>query len=266
MKNFSFPSLNEVESFRNTLNSEQGVFGPFMITGDPAFVECAGYAGYDFVLLDMEHGPVSFERLQNLIRAANIAKIMPVVRVPRGSDIFISRALDVGAGAILVPQIDSAEQAAAAVSAAKFSPIGTRGTCRFTRSACYGADSGKNYFHAAQDTMVMIQAEGTKAIENIDAILNVDGIDVIFIGPYDLSASLGLLVKSSILRYATPFKKLSRRPTRKGSRLGVLQTMWQWPKNGEALGYALLVIPVIPTFFLKVQKEMLLYFIHKYNI
>ena len=83
MKNFSFPSLNEVESFRNTLNSEQGVFGPFMITGDPAFVECAGYAGYDFVLLDMEHGPVSFERLQNLIRAANIAKIMPVVRVPR---------------------------------------------------------------------------------------------------------------------------------------------------------------------------------------
>lgn len=100
-----------------------------MITGDPAFVECAGYAGYDFVLLDMEHGPVSFERLQNLIRAANIAKIMPVVRVPRGSDIFISRALDVGAGAILVPQIDSAEQAAAAVSAAKFSPIGTRGTC-----------------------------------------------------------------------------------------------------------------------------------------
>ena len=90
MKNFSFPSLNEVESFRNTLNSEQGVFGPFMITGDPAFVECAGYAGYDFVLLDMEHGPVSFERLQNLIRAANIAKIMPVVRVPRGSDIFIT--------------------------------------------------------------------------------------------------------------------------------------------------------------------------------
>lgn len=101
MREVSFPSLNEVKSFRNALNSERGVFGPFMITGDPALVECAGYAGYDFVLLDMEHGPGSFEQLQNLIRAANVAKVMPVVRVPRGSDIFIDRALDVGAGAVL---------------------------------------------------------------------------------------------------------------------------------------------------------------------
>lgn len=126
MREVSFPSLNEVKSFRNALNSERGVFGPFMITGDPALVECAGYAGYDFVLLDMEHGPGSFEQLQNLIRAANVAKVMPVVRVPRGSDIFIDRALDVGAGAVLVPQVEFAEQAAAAVSAAKFSPVGTR--------------------------------------------------------------------------------------------------------------------------------------------
>ena len=79
-----------------------------MITSDPAFVESAGYAGYDFVLLDMEHGPGTFENLQNLIRAANVAGVMPVVRVPRGSDIWIDRALDVGAGAVMVPQIDTA--------------------------------------------------------------------------------------------------------------------------------------------------------------
>ena len=236
MKNFSFPSLNEVESFRNTLNSEQGVYGPFMITGDPAFVECAGYAGYDFVLLDMEHGPVSFERLQNLIRAANIAKIMPVVRVPRGSDIFISRALDVGAGAILVPQIDSAEQAAAAVSAAKFSPIGTRGTCRFTRSACYGADSGKNYFHAAQDTMVMIQAEGTKAIENIDAILNVDGIDVIFIGPYDLSASLGIIGQIEHPEICGTIQEIVQKADKKGIKVGCFANDVAMAQKWRSLG------------------------------
>lgn len=193
MNGFPFPTLNEEEFFRDALNSEQGVFGPFMITSDPALVECAGYAGYDFVLLDMEHGPGGFEQLQNLIRAANSAKIMPVVRVPRGSDIYIDRALDVGAGAVLIPQIETAEQAAEAVSAAKFSPMGTRGTCRFTRSACYGACGGEAYFRAAQNTMVMIQAEGAKAIENIDEILNVGGIDVIFVGPYDLSASLGII-------------------------------------------------------------------------
>lgn len=220
MRDVSFPSLNEVKSFRNALNSERGVFGPFMITGDPALVECAGYAGYDFVLLDMEHGPGSFEQLQNLIRAANVAKVMPVVRVPRGSDIFIDRALDVGAGAVLVPQVESAEQAAAAVSAAKFSPVGTRGTCRFTRSACYGADTGENYFTAAQDTMVMIQAEGAKAIENIDAILDVAGIDVIFVGPYDLSASLGIIGQIEHPKICSAIQEIVRKADAKGVKVG----------------------------------------------
>ena len=151
MNNYPFPSLRDVEVFRKALHSEQGAFGPFMITSDPAFVEAAGYAGYDFVLLDMEHGPGTFENLQNLIRAANVAGVCPVVRVPRGTDIWIDQALDVGAGAVMIPQIDTAEQARIAVSAAKFSPRGTRGTCRFVRSAAYGAIPGADYFAKAQD-------------------------------------------------------------------------------------------------------------------
>ena len=103
MNNYPFPSLSDVEVFRKALHSEQGAFGPFMITSDPAFVEAAGYAGYDFVLLDMEHGPGTFENLQNLIRAANVSGVCPVVRVPRGTDIWIDQALDVGAGAIMIP-------------------------------------------------------------------------------------------------------------------------------------------------------------------
>ena len=88
MNNYPFPSSRDVEVFRKALHSEQGAFGPFMITSDPAFVEAAGYAGYDFVLLDMEHGPGTFENLQNLIRAANVSGVCPVVRVPRGMDPF----------------------------------------------------------------------------------------------------------------------------------------------------------------------------------
>ena len=129
------PTMADVAKFKAAMASDEGAFGPFMITSDPAFVEAAGYAGYDFVLLDMEHGPGTFENLQNLIRAANVAGVCPVVRVPRGTDIWIDQALDVGAGAVMIPQIDTAEQARAAVSAAKFSPVGTRGTCRFVRSA-----------------------------------------------------------------------------------------------------------------------------------
>lgn len=189
----NMPSMDSVARFKMAMDSKEGAFGPFMITSDPAIVESAGYAGYDFVLLDMEHGPGTFENLQNLIRAANVSDVCPIVRVPRGTDIWIDRALDVGAGGILIPQIDNAEQATAAVSTAKFAPIGTRGTCRFVRSAAYGAIEGKHYFKEAQDTMVLLQAEGKKAIDNLNEILSVPGIDVIFIGPYDLSASLGLI-------------------------------------------------------------------------
>jgi len=117
-RNVTMPTLESVKNFKAAMASEQGAFGPFMITSDPAFVEAAGYAGYDFVLLDMEHGPGTFENLQNLIRAANVSGVCPVVRVPRGTDIWIDQALDVGAGAVMIPQIDSADQARAAVSAA----------------------------------------------------------------------------------------------------------------------------------------------------
>ena len=137
-RNVTMPTLESVKNFKAAMASEQGAFGPFMITSDPAFVEAAGYAGYDFVLLDMEHGPGTFENLQNLIRAANVAGVCPVVRVPRGTDIWIDQALDVGAGAVMIPQIDTAEQARIAVSAAKFSPRGTRGTCRFWRRSRRG--------------------------------------------------------------------------------------------------------------------------------
>ena len=185
------PTMDSVARFKAAMDSDKGALGPFMIGTDPAFVESAGHAGYDFVLLDMEHGTTTFETLPHLIRAANVAGVCPVVRVPRGSDIWIDQALDVGAGGVMIPQIDTAEQARAAVSAAKFSPAGTRGTCRFVRSAGFGAVPGNEYFSKAQDTAVILQAEGKKAVENLDEILDVPGIDVVFVGPYDLSSSLG---------------------------------------------------------------------------
>ncbi len=187
----TIPVYKTVEKFREKLKT--GAFGPFMITSDPAFVEASGYAGFDFVIIDMEHGPISYETLQGMIRAANVADIMPVVRVPRGMDIWIDKALDVGAGAVLIPQIDNGEQAKAAVAAAKFNPKGNRGVNRFVRAANYSSVSGNEYFGTANDTMVILQAEGKKAIENLDDILAVGGFDVLFIGPYDLSGSLGLI-------------------------------------------------------------------------
>lgn len=180
-----------LNTFKKRLNTGEIVYGPFMKTGDPAFVEIAGYAGFDFVILDMEHGPASFENLQNLIRGAIIAGTIPIVRTSDSTETAISRALDLGAMGVQIPQIQTAEEAKAVVTAAKFFPLGQRGVCRFVRAAGYSNVSKEKYFAGANNTLAIIQLEGKKALENLNEILDVKGVDIIFIGPYDLSQSMG---------------------------------------------------------------------------
>jgi 4-hydroxy-2-oxoheptanedioate aldolase len=185
-------SDNLFKHFKEKLASDQGVIGPFMKTGEPAFVEAAGYAGFDFAILDMEHGPVSFENMQNNIRAAIISRMIPIIRVEDKNESNIGKALDIGAMGIQVPQIENAEQAREVIKAAKFYPEGQRGVCRFVRAAQYSSMDRYDYFRTANDTLVILQLEGKEALENLEEILEVKGIDVIFIGPYDLSQSLGI--------------------------------------------------------------------------
>ena len=236
MKNVAMPTMDTVASFKAAMDSDKGALGPFMICTDPAMVEAAGHAGYDFVLLDMEHGTTTFETLPNLIRAANVSGVCPVVRVPRGTDIWIDQALDVGAGAVMIPQIDTAEQARAAVSAAKFSPVGSRGTCRFVRSAGFGAILGSEYFSKAQETVVIVQAEGKKAVENLDEILDVPGIDVVFVGPYDLSSSLGHVGEINHPEVIECIKGIIAKASAKGVKIGCFADTVEGGKKWRDLG------------------------------
>ncbi len=171
---------------------EDYVIGPFMKTGDPAFVEVAGYAGFDFAILDTEHGPVSIESMQNNVRAALVAGIVPIIRVEDHQEVNIGKALDIGALGVQVPQITNAKEAEDVVRAARFYPNGNRGVCRFVRAAKYSAMDRYEYFRSADDNLIILQLEGQEALRNIDEILDVSGVDVIFIGPYDLSQSLGV--------------------------------------------------------------------------
>lgn len=181
-----------VKDFKEKLKAGKSVIGPFMKSCDPAFVETAGFAGFDFVILDMEHGPTDIMNLQNLLRAALCAGVMPVVRVQDTSEISIDKVLDAGALGIQVPQVNNAKQAVEVVKAAKFSPEGNRGVCRFVRAANYSSKDRFAYFKEANQSLIILQLEGREAIENLEEILNVNGIDIIFIGPYDLSQSLGV--------------------------------------------------------------------------
>jgi 4-hydroxy-2-oxoheptanedioate aldolase len=180
-----------LNTFKKKIRDGKFVFGPFMKTLDPAFIEIAGYAGFDFVILDMEHGPASFENIQDLVRAAIITGTVPIVRTSDSSETSISKALDIGAYGVQVPQIQSADEARSCVKAAKFFPLGQRGVCRFVRAAGYSSVPREEYFSAANNTLVILQLEGKKAIDNLNEIMDVSGIDILFIGPYDLSQSLG---------------------------------------------------------------------------
>ncbi len=180
-----------IKAFKDKL--ENGcVIGPFSKTHDPAFVEVMGHAEFDFVILDLEHGPNSVQTLQNLIRAAQITNILPIVRVKENNPSIIGEVLDIGAAGIQVPQIESADQAREVIARARFAPLGTRGVCRFVRAADYSSLDRFDYFKEANEAIIILQIEGQQAIEQLDAILNVEGIDIIFIGPYDLSQSVGV--------------------------------------------------------------------------
>ncbi|MBA7573024.1 5-keto-4-deoxy-D-glucarate aldolase [subsurface metagenome] len=171
------------------------VFGPFVKLIEPAVVEILGYSGFDFVIIDAEHGPISIESIQNLLRAAESVNTTAIIRVGNNDEILIQRALDIGAQGVQIPQINSKFDAAKAISSAKYSPEGKRGVCRFVRAANYSSMDKFEYFKVAnEETLVIIHIEGSEGIDNLDEILSIvrGGIDVIFIGPYDLSQSLGL--------------------------------------------------------------------------
>jgi 4-hydroxy-2-oxoheptanedioate aldolase len=174
------------------LRNGEVVLGPFVYFMDPGVVELLGYVGFDFVLLDMEHSSMDLQNVENMIRAAEVSGTTPVVRVPDNNHKFILRVLEAGAQGIVVPHVFTAVEAMEIVKHMKYAPQGRRGIGR-QRAAMYGiADAAEYYAWANREIMVGIMVEDREAVENIDEIAQVDGVDLIFVGPGDLSATLGV--------------------------------------------------------------------------
>ncbi|MGA3405108.1 MAG: aldolase/citrate lyase family protein [Candidatus Bathyarchaeia archaeon] len=172
----------------------QGIptFGPFVQLNSPGICEILGHAGFDYCIIDMEHGVIHVDTAENMVRASTASGIVPIIRVALNKPELISQALNLGASGVHIPHISTSEEAERAVWASKFFPLGGRGVCPFVRAARYSADKTIYYNKANTETMVIIAIEGTEGIDNLGDILKVKGIDVIFVGPYDLSQSLGV--------------------------------------------------------------------------
>lgn len=184
--------MRDNNSLKEALANGKTVFGPFCKIQDPSIVELAALAGFDFIIIDMEHGPFSIEGVQQMVRAAEASGITPVVRVTENNETLILRTLDIGVKCIQVPQVSNYNDAKKVVNSTLFYPKGERGMCRYVRAAEYTNIKKEDHFGKSNDNvMSIIHIEGIEGIENLPEILKSD-IDVIFLGPYDLSQSCGV--------------------------------------------------------------------------
>lgn len=186
-----------VNSIKEKLKNNKTVSGCFIGMYSTYLAEISGYLGFDFVLIDNEHGAFSWGEVENMIRAIDITGSTPMVRVPNSDPINILKALDRGAQGIQVPQVETAEEVEKIIKATKYPPDGNRGAAFSVRAAKYGLKGGYNYLKQSnRDIFISIQLETPQAINNVDSIMKKD-IDMVYIGPTDLSVAMGEVEKGA---------------------------------------------------------------------
>lgn len=164
--------------------------GTWLMSAAPATAEALGHCGFDFLVVDMEHVPIEMPDLAHILRAVGCTPAEPVVRMAWNDQVLIKRALDSGARTLMVPFVQSADEARAAVSYAKYPPGGVRGVAAIHRGSLFG--SASDYFKRANDEIaVIVQLETPDAIAQLAAIASTPGVDALFVGPGDLAAAMG---------------------------------------------------------------------------
>jgi 4-hydroxy-2-oxoheptanedioate aldolase len=181
-----------IDGLKARIAARVPLYGAFVPMPSSAVVEMCAHAGFDFVILDREHGAAGTETIEHHVRAADAAGIPSIVRVPGRAPEHALHALDAGANGILMPHVIVPEDASAAVGAAHFPPRGLRGMSTSTRAGRHGlASPAETLARAGRETVVIGQVEDAAALPNVVGIARTPGLDAVFVGPADLSTSLG---------------------------------------------------------------------------
>lgn len=181
---------NPKNTFKQALVEGRQQIGFWCMLPDPYVTEFLCHAGFDWLLLDAEHSPTDLRTLGAQIRVAQSGSAAIAVRPPVNDPVVIKQYLDIGAQTLLLPMVHSADEARAAVAAMHYPPQGMRGVAGSTRASRFGRIAGYHK-HASEELCLLVQVESRAALDEIEAIAAVDGVDGIFIGPADLAASLG---------------------------------------------------------------------------
>jgi 4-hydroxy-2-oxoheptanedioate aldolase len=207
--------------FKRALKAGKAQIGLWSSLSSNYSVEVIAGAGFDWILLDMEHSPNDLESLLTQLQAAAPYPSHPIVRVPWNDMVTIKRVLDAGAQSLLIPYVSTAEEAKAAVSYTRYPPVGVRGVAGTTRASRFGRV--KDYAKRAHEELcVLVQVETQEGLDNLDAIAAVEGIDGVFIGPADLHASLGHLGEIANPKIMPMIDEAIRRIRKGGKAPGIL--------------------------------------------
>jgi 2-dehydro-3-deoxyglucarate aldolase len=198
--------MDYINKIRNTLKLGKHSIGSWMQLPNSSVAEIMGSSGYDWVAIDLEHGTFSLNQLPDIFRALELGNTLPLVRLAQGHAKDCKEALDAGAGGVIVPMVESAEQLTLVKNACCWPPSGSRGV-GFSRANLFG----KNFFEynsEAQAPLLIAMIENIRAVKELEKILQVEGLDAILVGPYDLSASMGKIGQFETIEFTNTMNEI----------------------------------------------------------
>lgn len=216
--------------------------GAWLHLCSPLSAEIMADAGFDWLLIDMEHGHGDYQTLLGQLQALQGSRVVPLVRVQWNDPAVVKRVLDLGAYGVMIPLVASPDECAAAVRACKYPPEGTRGVAGSHRAGGFGRRAADYWRRANDEVLVMIQVETASALREIDAVLAVPGVDVAFAGPADLSAALGHVGDAKHSDVQEAIQKIEAAARRAGVALGTISPNWDEARALYGRGYQMVTL------------------------
>lgn len=227
-----------IKSIRQRVLDGEILVGTWLVLGSSLTAEIAGNAGFDWVLLDMEHGMGANDSLLFQLQAIEGTPAVPIVRVASNDPVLIKRVLDLGPAGVMVPMVNSADDARRLVQAMRYPPQGIRGVTPYTRPANFGQGFKEYYATANNELLCVVQIETEEAVEHADEIAAVDGVDVLFIGPLDLSVGLGIMRQFDHPKYRAAVERIVSACRKAGKTPGIILLDVEVPEDAVADGFS----------------------------
>jgi len=254
--------------FENTLKTKllagKKTAGAWAQIASPFTAEILSSAGFDWLMLDMEHGPGDLMTLVGQVHAMKGNDCVPLVRTPWNDFVIIKRILDAGAQGVLVPYVNNRSEAEGAVKACKYPLEGIRGVAGSPRAPGYGQNVGNYLQKANEQIFIMIAVETPEAVANLDEILEVDGLDGIFIGPMDLASSMGYFGDPSQAEVQTVIREIETKVLAAGKVLATTTGTWEGAQILFERGYQMLMLMADGVSLAKLANETISWFREEY--